>query len=335
MYIIFSHRFWLLLFFCGNLLWVSPALAEDRFKVLVVLSYEQDYLWEIEIREEIERVLSPFADLTFFYMNTKVALGNGSKKAAEAFALYQKLQPDGVITVDDNAQALFVVPYLKNRVSTPVIFCGVNAEPEVYGYPAENVSGILERYHFEETLSFNRQIAGKTDTFALMVNESPLADLIAKELKAETGKLSAEMIVFLRPKTLSHAVNMAENIRHKADLLMLLTLNGLVDNQGKPVSDAEAISIVVKAFNKPTTATAAFAVKNGVLSGVLASGQEQGEQAALMLLKALRGVPIDQLPVTRNSRGKRMINVSTLQQLGITLPPMVLRGAELVRSPKK
>jgi len=314
---------------------VSPALAEDRFKVLVVLSYEQDYLWDVEIREEIEKVLSPFADLNFFYMNTKVALENGVGKAAEAFALYQKMQPDGVIAVDDNAQSMFVVPYLKNRVSTPVMFCGVNAEPEAYGYPAKNVSGILERYHFEETISFNRQIAGKTDTFALMVNESPLADLIAKELKHEKAKLSAKMVAFLRPKTLSQAVNMAENIRNKVDLLMLLTLKGLVGNQGKPVSDSEAISTVVKAFNKPTTATAAFAVKNGVLSGVLATGQEQGEQAALMLLKVLRGTPIDQLPVTRNSRGKRMINVSTLQQLGITPPPMALRGAELVRSPQK
>ena len=135
-----------------SLFYASSALAEERFKVLVVFSYEQDYLWEVEIREEIEKVFSPYADLTFFYMNTKVALENGSEKAVEAFSLYQQLQPDGVIAVDDNAQSLFVVPYLKNRVSTPVIFCGVNADPKAYGYPAENVSGILERYHFEEIL---------------------------------------------------------------------------------------------------------------------------------------------------------------------------------------
>ncbi|MDA3904413.1 MAG: ABC transporter substrate binding protein [Desulfuromusa sp.] len=329
-----SYRFWLLLIWLGCLVFVSPAQAEERFKVLVVFSYEQDYLWEVEIREELEKVLSPSSELSFFYMNTKMALAEGPNKATEAFALYQKVQPDGVIAVDDNAQSLFVVPYLKNRVPTPVIFCGVNAKPEAYGYPAENVSGILERYHFAETLSLNRQIAGKTETFALMVNESPLADLIAGELQTEKDKLSAKMVAFLRPKTLPQAVDMAQNVRDKVDLLMLPTLNGVVDDQGKPVSDAEAISTVVAAFNKPTTATAAFAVKSGVLSGVLASGQEQGEQAALMLLQAMRGVPMDQLPVTRNSHGKRMINVSTLQLLGITPQPMVLRGAELVRSEK-
>ncbi len=332
MRVVFSQRFWLLLICFGSLIWVSPTLSEERFKVLVVFSYEQDYLWDVEIREAIETVLKPYADLTFFYMNTKVAIEHGAGKAAEAFSLYQKIHPDGVIAVDDNAQSLFVVPYLKNRVSTPVIFCGVNGKPETYGYPADNVSGILERYHFEESLSLNRQLTGKTETFALMVNESPLADLMANQLKTEKAGLSAEMVTLLRPKTLSQAVNMAENIRDNVDLLMILTLKGLVDNEGKPVSDAKAISTVVDTFNKPTTATAAFAIKNGVLSGVLTTGLEQGEQAAQMLLQTLHGVPMEQLPITRNFRGKRMINVSTLRQLGISPQPLVLRGAELVRN---
>ncbi len=325
---------WLLLVCFSCLILVSPVLAEERYKVLVVFSYEQDYLWESEIREEIEKILSPFADLSFFYMNTKIALEKGSDKAAEAFALYQKIQPDGVIVGDDNAQSLFVVPYLKNRVSTPVIFCGVNAEPEAYGYPANNVSGILERYHFEEGLSLNRQIVGKTETFAIMVNESPLADLIDRQLTAERDELSAKLIAFLRPKTLTQAVNMAQNIRDKVDLLMLMTLKGIVDNEGRPVNDGESLPAVVEAFNKPITATADFVVQYGALSGVLASGQEQGQQAATMLLSAMRGVPMDQLSVTRNYRGKRIINVSAAKKLGIVLNPMVLRGAKLVRSEK-
>ncbi|MFK5926609.1 MAG: ABC transporter substrate binding protein [Desulfuromusa sp.] len=324
--------FWLFLVCLSFLVGSGSALAEERFRVLVVCSYEQDYLWEAEIREEVEKVLSPYADLTFFYMNTKVALPGGLKKAAEAFSLYQSMQPNGVIAVDDNAQSMFVVPYLKNRVLTPVIFCGVNADPDVYGYPAENVSGVLERYHFEEALSLNRQIAGKTATFAVMVNESPLADLMATELEKEKSQLSAKMVALFRPKTLSQAVNMAQNIREKVDLLMLLTLKGLVDNNGKPVNDARAISAVVKTFNKPTTATAAFVVKYGALSGVLTTGQEQGHMAAMMLLRAIRGVPVDQLPVTRNYRGKRMINVSTMKRLGIVPEPLALRGAKLVRS---
>ncbi len=322
----------LTLFLLNGTVLCRTVSAEKKFKVLVVFSYEQEYLWSAEIREAIESTLGPSSELIFFYMNTKAALDKGAEKAAAAFALYRQVQPDGVIAVDDNAQSLFVVPYLKNRVSTPVIFCGVNAMPEAYGYPAENVSGMLERYHFEESLSLNRQIAGKTENFAVMVNESPLADLIARQLEEEKDRLSADLVALLRPRTLSQAITMARDIRDQVDLLMLMTLNGITDDAGKIVSDSIAISNVVAAFNKPTAATAAFVVKNGVLSGVLASGQEQGSQAGMMLLRAMRGIPLDQLPLTRNYRGIRMINVTTMKRLHIIPDPMALRGAELVRS---
>ena len=310
---------------------LQTAVAEEaRRRVLVVFSYEEDYLWEQEIREGLERTFGPEIDLSYFYMRTKDALDQGAQKAAEAYELYRRLQPDGVIAVDDNAQSLFVVPYLKNRVSTPVVFCGVNAEPEAYGYPAANVTGILERYHLEETLSFSRQLTGELRTFALMVNESPLADLIAAQLETETERLSARAVAVLRPSTLPEALRMARTVRDQVDLLLLTTLKGVVDADGLPVSDYEALSAVVAAFDKPTAATAEFAIKSGALSGVLASGQEQGHQAARMLLQALDGRAIDSLPITRNYRGIRILNVTTLKNLNIIPDPLVLRGVKLV-----
>lgn len=308
------------------------AVAAEQPRVLVVFSYEPDYLWDVEIREELEKVLGDAAELTYFYMNTKVDLENGSVKAAEAYQTFLAVQPDGVISVDDNAQAMFVVPYLKNKTPVPVVFCGVNADPEVYGYPAENVTGILERYHFEETLALNRQLAGKTENFVVMVNRSPLADLVVKELEKKKSALSAELLAVLQPETLPEALEMANVYRHRADLLLLLTLKGIVDGQGRPVSDAQAISSVAGVFNKPTAATTEFVIRNGVLSGVLASGHEQGRQAALMLKQALQGTPVKQIPMTRNYQGRRMINVTVMKELGIVPRPMAIRGATLVHS---
>ncbi len=277
----------------------SPSSAENRDKVLVVFSYERDSLWEIEIRKGLEDVLSDQAELTFFYMNTKVDLSGGPERAAEAYRLFKQIKPDGVIAVDDHAQSMFVVPYLKNKTSVPVVFCGVNADPESYGYPADNVSGVLERFHFEESLALNRQLAGRTETFVVMVNRSPLADLVEAQLEKDKDNFSARLVALLQPRTLEEAISMAKEYREQVDLLMLLTLKGLIDDGGKPVSDEEAISKVVSAFNKPTAATAAFAIKKGVLSGVLASGQEQGQRAAFMLEQAMKGVPLRNLPISR------------------------------------
>lgn len=313
------------------LVWASPVLAEDHFKVMVVFSYEKNAPWDIEIREEIEKILSPFAELSFFYLDTKIALGGGAKKAAEVFSLYQKFQPDGVIAVDDNAQSMFVLPYLKNHVTVPIMFCGVNADPHLYGYPTPNISGILERFHLEESISLSRQLAGNIETFAFMVKAGPVADLIAEQLENEKGQLSARMVKFLTPTTLSEALKMVENVRQEADLLFLVALWGLGDGNGKKLREEVVIPPLVDVFAKPTTAIAASVVREGALCAVITNAREHGRRAAEMLLKALQGVPVEQLPMTRNSHGKRMINVSTLQQLGIDPQPMDLLGVELVK----
>jgi len=310
----------------------SPVLAKDHFKVMVVFSYEKDAPWDIEIREEIEKTLSPFADLTFFYLNTKIALGGGIKKAAEAFSIYQQIQPDGVIAVDDNAQSMFVLPYLKNKVTVPIMFCGVNASPDLYGYPTPNISGILERFHLEESISLSRQLAGDIKTFAFMVKAGPVADLIAAQLDAEKDRFSARMVKFLTPSTFAEALKMAENIHQEADLLFLVALWGLSDGNGKKLAEEVVIPPLVEAFSKPTTAIAASVVREGALCAVITNAREHGHRAAEMLLKALQGVPVEQLLVTRNSHGKRMINVSTLRQLGIVPRSMDLLGAELVNN---
>lgn len=308
------------------------ASETDRHKVLVVFSYEDDSLWEIEIRKELERVLGAKADLTFFYLETKVNLGKGSEKAAEAYALYLELAPDAVIAVDDNAQSLFVVPYLKNKTALPVVFCGVNADLEDYGYPTDHITGVLERHHFEETLAFNHLISGKTDSFALMMNRSPSADLVIRQLEKEMDRLSVPKITIFKPETLEDAVTQAKTYRDQGDLLFVLTLKGLTNKNGEPVNESVAISEVVAAFDKPTAATAEFMIRNGVLSGVVATGKEQGERAGKILLKVIAGIPVTELPVQRNHLGKRVLNVTTMKALGINPEWMTIRGVDLVCS---
>lgn len=328
-------RFFPSLFITGLLLLLLPAqptCAAEPFKVLVVFSYEQEFPWDVAVLQGIEEAFARQVELHYFYLNTKTDLPSGARKAAEAFALYQRLQPDGVIAVDDNAQAMFVVPYLLNRVTTPVMFCGVNAEPGVYGYPAKNVSGILEHFHLEETLAFSRQLVPQIKTFAFLIFQSPVAQLIQTQLENNADKRSARLVSFHQVRTAAQAIQVAEELRGQVDLLFIESLQGVVDNSARQVNEKSLVAQVVSTFAGPTAATNAYTVKYGALSAVIKSGEEQGIVAANMLLQAMQGVPLEKLPMTRNYRGKRMINVTTLRQLRLKPPAVVLRGAELVRT---
>ncbi len=160
-----------------------PTIEAASNKILVVMSYEEDNPWCMQIKEGIDSVLAGDSDIKYYYMDTKKNISGGVRKAEEAHEIYKQFQPDGVIAADDNAQSMFVLPYLKDKVTTPVMFCAVNAEPAEYGYPASNVSGILERDFIKESIAFAKQLVPSIKTVGFLVKDSPSGRAILKQVE--------------------------------------------------------------------------------------------------------------------------------------------------------
>ncbi len=303
-------------------------------KVLVVMSYDDTYGWEKEVREGIETALNGRCELTYSYMDTNRDVAAGPQKAEEAYKLYQELQPDGVSAVDDNSQTMFVVPSLKDKVQTPVMFCGVNAEPEAYGYPASNVSGILERLHVFETLLFAQQLIPNFKTFVMFQRDSSSSQLVSKQVEQERETYPAKLIEFYRPQTLSETLKIVAEVKDQADVLFYETFDKVLDDNGQPLTDTQVVPMIAAAFGKPLIGNNAYHVKDGVLCAVTKMGQEQGSVAAQKLLQALDGTPIADIPIERNKKGKRIINVTVLREFALKPKPAALQGAELVETGK-
>ena len=311
----------------------SVAAQTPLYKVLVVMSYEPEFLWAQDTMEGIHSALAGKADIRFFHMDTKKNFEGGPAKAQEAYALYQEWQPDGVIATDDDAQKMFVVPYLKDKVNTPVMFCGVNGEAETYGYPASNVSGILERYHFAETIHFARQLDPSIKTVGFMFKFSPTADAAERQVQQETDTYPVKVVGFKKPKTLAEALAMIEELKQaQCDFLCIDALQGLKDDQGNPMVEEDIFPIIIKAFGKPVSGSSRFQVSFGILCYVIKTVQEHVRVADEMLLKAMQGTPMSELPITVNKEGKRLINVDALKSLGIKPKPHVLQGVEFIKT---
>lgn len=301
-----------------------------NYRVLVVMSYDDTVVWEKEVREGIESVLGGRCDIRFFYLDTKYNFSGGSVKAREAFRLYQEFRPDGVIAADDDAQSLFVVPYLRNMVKTPVVFCGVNAEPEIYGYPASNVTGILERAYFRESVAFLKQLVPSVKNISYLTVDNTTGRTYFKVLKHEAETYSLRQVDNRLVTSLDEAVAAVRDLKNRSDALFLTSLEGLKDNNGRPVTEKQVFPLLARIFEKPVIGINGFAVRSGLLCGVAKSGKEQGETAARVLLKVMHGAPVSQVLIATNRNGKRMINVTVMKKLGIKPRAVVLRGAELV-----
>jgi len=327
-----STAFFLLLLIYALPCFVASAQAQSPLKVLVVMSYEKDNPWCEEIKEGIVSVLGASAEITFFYMDTKINLANGSKKAREAYELYEKIQPDGVVTADDNAQRLFVLPYLRDKVETPVMFCGVNEDPEEYGYPSTNVSGTLERGHVKESISFIRQLNPSIESVCFLAKNSPSGKALQGQVKSEKDTYLARVLGVHLITTTQELVSLGHSLDGTCDAVYIDSVEGIVDDNGDPLRNNDIIAIFSEAYRGPIIGANYYHVTEGALSAVVKTGQEQGETAARMLLQAMRGISVSDLPITRNYMGRRVINVTTMDALGIMPRPIILRGVTLVRT---
>ena len=153
-----------------------------------------------------------------------------------------------------------------------------------------------------------------------------------KRVRDDVEAAGFTYIDFKPPATLEEALDLVETYRDSCDVLLVSTLQGMPDENGNPMTNRAAIARVVTAFGKPTIGSTLSDVQDGALCAVIQSGQEQGRTAAEMLLKALEGTPVSEIPMTRNKFGRRIINVDTMRSLGIDPRPIVIRNAELVKT---
>ncbi|MBN1868707.1 ABC transporter substrate-binding protein [Candidatus Sumerlaeota bacterium] len=307
--------------------------SPTQFTVLVVMSYEEAYPWNGEIREGLEAALATDeCRIEYFYMNVKVDPAGGPKRAKKAHDLYRELKPDGAIVSDDAGQSMFVVPYLAGKVDTPVMFCGVNAEPQEYGYPTSNVSGVLEREPMKQSLLFLRELVPSAKKFAFISQGTPTLKAVEKQLLDEKDSYPLEYVGSRTVQSLPEAVAQVRELRSECDCLLYITMEGLADESGKPLTDQEIIPTLVQAFEGPVITNALYRVKCGALGAVVKAGQEHGRLAAENLLKAMKGTPVSEIPIIQNRFGRRILNVDAMKALGIRPDPSLIRSAELVRT---
>lgn len=324
----------LLLVVLGGSVVAGMAEAQDlkSCKILVVMSYEEDFPGDIDAKAGIDQTVPKTCEVKYFYMNTKKNLAGGEQKAKEAYDLFQTFQPDGVITVDDNAQAMFVVPYLKGKVQTPVMFCGVNADPGKYGYPTAHISGILEREQIRESLTFAQQLLPEIKTFAYIQKADPSADAVIAQINAEAATYPLQLVATKQVKTTQETLVAIEELKPTCDILLTATMQGILDDQGQALHDKAAIQLLTKTFGKPVIGLNSHNPQYGLLCVVAKTMQEQGGTAATMLLKALQGTPVSQLAITQNQYGKKVLNVDVMQAFGIKPKAAAIRGVEMIKT---
>lgn len=297
------------------------AKSYDGKKILYIDSYHEGYAWSDGITRGVQNALkNTSASLKIIRMDTKRNAGEAFKNEAalKAKAVIDAYQPDVVIASDDNASKYLIASYYKGA-SLPFVFCGVNWDASGYGFPASNVTGMLEVTPIPQLIDQLRPLA-KGDRIGFLA-----PDILTAQKEADNYKT-----VFGMNLTEYYATDYEDwkkgfkELQSKVDMLIIDSDGGLYDDHK---ADMQSF---VKANTTIPTGSAYDFMAHCTLFTFAKVAEEQGFWSATSALKILDGTSPSQLPLAKNEEGKLIVNMQIAQAMNANLPYEIIQAADQV-----
>ena len=290
---------------------------------LFVSSYHVGHDWTDRIEREVREALETRCRVVRFDMETKRRrdVRDIRAAAAQAHALVERLAPIVVVTADDNAAKHFVVPYLVDG-PIPVVFSGVNWTVEEYGFPASNVTGIVEfaplRPLFRAALELapggRRSVYVGASTLSERKNYARLVEV------ARTFGVTVDGVFVDSFEAWKRAFDDAQ----RRDFVFVGSRAG-IDDWDEDAAVAHALARTVRPTL--TTRTQMLPVS---LVGLTKLAAEQGARAGEMARAILDGTAIADLPIVVSRDWDTWVNAALGEASGIEIPEHLLRRAQEV-----
>ncbi|PID41489.1 MAG: hypothetical protein CR981_03230, partial [Proteobacteria bacterium] len=160
-------------------------------KILFINSYHDGYPWSDGITNGVKRTLADTGvNLKIVWMDTKRNTDETfiTEAAQRVRKEIETFRPDVVIAADDNASKHVIQPFFKDA-DLPFVFCGVNWDASIYGFPYKNVTGMVEVAGAKELIEILRDLA-KGQKIAMLANDTYTA---RKDMENYRDKLGIDI----------------------------------------------------------------------------------------------------------------------------------------------
>lgn len=301
-------------------------------KVLVVHSYHAEYEWVDQINKGIERAISrDLYEVKYHYMDTKRRTDESWKLRAGKLAMQicKDYAPDIVIACDDNAQAYFASELSRKTDGPMVVFCGVNSEPELYGYPNDKATGILERPHITNTLRLAKRLKPSINKVTILCDKSVTGDQILQH--AQTLRMPLTITRYVTAEDFQQWQTQVNQANIDSDALLVVLYHTVKSNSMDPESmpPSEVMDWTVKHSRIPILGLYPFTVDDGAAIAVSASPMEHGYLAARMAMDLLsNNIKASRFPMNTGVEGMIMFNLITAKKFDIQVPAHLLKMAQ-------
>lgn len=312
----------------------DPGAAKPKYKILHIMSYHSDWPWNVEQFDGFKYALRDLnVEYKVFEMDTKRKSSEVWKETAgeEARKLIDAWQPDLVYTNDDDAQKFVTKYYINSDI--PFVFSAVNGQPAEYGFvDSTNITGVLERELFMQTIRLLKKIEPDVEKIAVVVDDSPMWTDVIQRMK-EQAEQSPEIeitnwdVIY----TFEEYKQKIEEYQTTVDAIGLIGIFSFKDENNSNVSYKEVLRWTAENSDLPDFTFWDDRILYGTLCTVTVDGYEQGLAAG----EIARGILVDgrspaSYPMEPTVKGKPVINLARAKKLGLKLDSDVLLSAQVI-----
>ena len=306
--------------------------AKANEKVLLIFSYHPEYPWVIEEMRGAKDILNGKGiKIEKFYLDTKRKTSDEWKRkvAEDAVKKIEEFKPNLVIVFDDNACELVAKRYIGTNL--PFVFSGMNGEPRDYGFPAKNITGVLERDHIKESIELLKRLVPDVEKAAIITDNSPTSQKFIARVKQSV--LPVKICELCLTDDFHTWKAKVKELQSKVDALGLAGYQTIKKSKsGSKVSlpPEDVLRWTLNNSRLPEFAINEFTVKGGALCGVTLSGCEQGRAAAEIALTILAGANPADIPIQCPKKGIPMVNEKRAAELNIKILEDVLKETKII-----
>ena len=294
---------------------VQTAQAENSMakKILFVDSYHQGYTASSHIVSGVKEALTGHnIDFKLIEMDSKRNPEPADIKvsALKVKTIIDAYQPDVLIACDDNAAKYLIEPFYKNS-DLPIVFCGINWNASIYGFPFRNMTGIVEVALVSEIIRHLKKHS-KGNRIGFLGGDR-LSERKNRQYYQKRFNIDFAKTYFASSfEQWQHAF---AKLQDEVDMLIITTHAGITD-----WNDADAQTFVEKHVKIPVATENEWEMSHALV-GITKDYKEMGLWSGHTALKILAGIPPNQIPITSNKKGKLFFNTRIAKILGITKVP--------------
>ena len=311
----------------------AAAARKEPRKVLVLQSYQQGPSWVRNVNDGILSILDRSADfdfaLRFEYMNVLDVDPKGYPE------IYKRrlggFRFDAVLCAGNPALQFIVENRKAFFDGVPIVFCGVDdfSRELLRGEP--DITGVTGNLDFTGTLRLALRLHPGTRQVIVLANRRIAAE--EADYREFAGLIGREFeerkVVYWEDPPLDEVLMLAEE---RPTQTIVFDIAFLTDERGRPLPLQTSTQAASDALRVPLYSCWESLLGSGIVGGSISAGFPQGETAARLALRILKGERAGSIPVVTATPSRYMFDWKQLARFHISegrLP----KGSLLINKP--